>query len=209
VNVDFAETYRNLSTDDLEQLGREAADLRPEARLCLEAELRSRSLAAKLEPVRVKPPFFADGDVVVQGSSLKFPHLCPSCLYEAPTKRVKIRSTQAASYRVIYVKYRSYVFAVPFCDRCARRIGRYRIFETSLIILSIASTRYLIDSTLWSILLSATICLPILWIARRVGLQEDPGIIILSDPDDTFTHLRFSHQEYAASFRALNRTPLV
>ena len=78
MNVDFAETYRKLSTDDLEQLGREAADLRPEARLCLEeAELRSRSLAAKLEPVRVKPPFFADGDVVVQGSSLKFPHLCP------------------------------------------------------------------------------------------------------------------------------------
>jgi hypothetical protein len=209
VDVDFAETYRKLSTEDLERLGREAAGLRPEAKLCLEAELRNRSSVAELEPIRVTPSPFAEGDVVVRGTSLRFPHLCPSCLHEAPTKAVKIRSSQATSYRVIYVKYRSYVFAVPFCDVCARRINRYRIFETSMIVFLVAITRYFIGSTVWSILLSITILLPLLWLARRMGLRDDPGIAILSDPNDPFTHLRFSHPEYAASFQALNRPLLM
>jgi len=157
--------------------------------------------------------------VVVRSNKVYFPPVCPVCLSNPATSKLRVSCRYGETkYRVVYTSRKVRYFKIPFCFVCATklRISRFiRALGFLVILLVVYVVTWMIVPSgpnplfiLLFIIIAAGPAFLGYYVAEKIGLRHDRGVSILSSADADFNHFAFSNRQYLEMFLEGNRGPI-
>jgi hypothetical protein len=154
--------------------------------------------------------------VVVRSNRVYFPPVCPVCLSNSATSKLKVRCLDGdTKYRVVYTSRKVRYFKISYCFACASKLRISRFIRTLgflvLFLLVYVVTLMILPEgpkIFFMILFLVIAAGPAFlgyYLAEKIGLRRDRGVSILSSADVDFNHFAFSHRQYLEMFLEANR----
>lgn len=193
--------FRTKLDEELVVLAANASGMKPEARIALLTELRTRCDALKncSTTIPLVQGFYA---VQVSREGIKFPDVCPNCLKQGADTPIDSQSRSKINQGFFRTRRRYLTLHIPHCAQCAKSLNRKG--KTLSWLVTCAAVAWGVACWYFNLGRLAFVAgLLALFVPVTIELQS--GIAVkLGDFDDTHLECGFKFPEYAESFASMN-----